>query len=207
MKLVRYGAIGREKPGLVDAAGALRDLSSIIPDIDAQTLGRQGRARLAAIDPGTLPLMTGAPRYGSPVAHVSKLICVGMNYREHAAETHTPVPEQPVIFMKATSAIMGPNDDVIIPENSVKTDWEVELGVVIGGFVRNVPERDARDVIAGFVVADDLTDRGWQFERGGQWSKGKSADSFAPVGPWLVTSDQFPDTPDLAQKEHRHETR
>ena len=197
MKLVRYGTAGTEKPGLIDSNGALRDLSSVVNDIDAQVLGREGRARLASIDPQSLPLVPGEPRYGAPVAHVSKFICVGLNYSEHAAETNAPTPEQPILFMKATSAIMGPNDDVIIPKGSVKTDWEVELGVVIGETARSVSVEDALAHVAGYVVVNDLSEREFQLEHGGQWVKGKSCDTFGPIGPWLVTTDEVPDPQQL----------
>lgn len=197
MKLVRYGTPGKEKPGLVDEAGVLRDLSSVINDIDAQALGREGLARLAKIDPQQLPQVSDQPRYGTPVAHVGKMICVGMNYAEHAAETNAPVPEMPVIFMKATSAIMGPNDDVVIPQGSIKTDWEVELGVVIGDTARSVSVEDALSHVAGYLVVNDLSERDFQFEHGGQWVKGKSCDTFGPLGPWLVTADEVPDPQNL----------
>jgi 2,4-diketo-3-deoxy-L-fuconate hydrolase len=197
MKLVRYGAPGKEQPGLIDSAGALRDLSSVITDIDAQALSREGRARLAKLDPQQLPQVDGQPRYGAPVAHVSKMICVGMNYAEHAAETGAPVPQLPVIFMKATSAIMGPNDDVIIPQDATKTDWEVELGVVIGEITRSVSEEEALSHVAGYLVVNDLSERDFQFEHGGQWVKGKSCDTFGPLGPWLVTADEVPDPQNL----------
>jgi 2,4-didehydro-3-deoxy-L-rhamnonate hydrolase len=198
MKLVRYGAVGKEKPGMIDNAGALRDLSAVISDIDAQALGSEGLARLAKLDPQQLPLVDGEPRYGTPVAHVGKMICVGMNYAEHAAETNTPVPKMPVIFMKATSAIIGPNDDVIIPRGSVKTDWEVELGVVIGDTARSVSVEDALSHVAGYLVVNDVSERDFQFEHGGQWVKGKSCDTFGPLGPWLVTRDDVPDPQNLA---------
>lgn len=197
MKLVRYGTAGKEKPGLIDANGALRDLSSVIHDIDAQVLGREGRTRVAAIDPQSLPLVSGEPRYGAPVAHVSKFICVGLNYSEHAAETNAPTPEQPILFMKATSAVMGPNDDVIIPKGSLKTDWEVELGVVIGETARSVSVENALSHVAGYVVVNDLSEREFQLEHGGQWVKGKSCDTFGPIGPWLVTTDEVPDPQQL----------
>ncbi|RUL72754.1 fumarylacetoacetate hydrolase family protein [Dyella choica] len=198
MKLVRYGAAGKEKPGLVDQDGALRDLSAVVNDIDTQALTREGRARLAAIDPHSLPLVSGEPRYGTPVAHVSKFICVGLNYSEHAAETGAPIPEQPILFMKATSAISGPNDEVIIPQGSLKTDWEVELGVVIGETARSVTVENALAHVAGYVVINDLSEREFQLEHGGQWVKGKSCDSFGPIGPWLVTTDEVPDPQKLA---------
>ncbi|HET7331978.1 fumarylacetoacetate hydrolase family protein [Dyella sp.] len=197
MKLVRYGAAGKEKPGLIDANGVLRDLSSVIHDIDTPTLSREGLARLAAIDPQSLPQVAGEPRYGAPVAHVGKFICVGLNYSEHAAETNAPIPEQPILFMKATSALMGPNDDVIIPQGSVKTDWEVELGVVIGETARSVSVEQALDHVAGYVVVNDLSEREFQLEHGGQWVKGKSCDTFGPIGPWLVTTDDVPDPQNL----------
>jgi 2,4-didehydro-3-deoxy-L-rhamnonate hydrolase len=197
MKLIRYGAPGREKPGLIDADGTLRDLSAAIDDIDAQALSRDGLARIAAIDPRTLPEVSGHPRYGTPLAYVSKMICVGMNYAEHAAETGSPPPEQPVIFMKATSAIIGPNDDVVIPRGSVKTDWEVELGVVIGETARSVSEENALKYVAGYLVVNDVSEREFQFDHGGQWVKGKSCDTFGPLGPWLVTTDEVADPQNL----------
>jgi 2,4-didehydro-3-deoxy-L-rhamnonate hydrolase len=197
MKLVRYGAMGEEKPGLIDTAGALRDLSSVVHDIDTKTLSREGLARLAKVDPRQLPQVDGQPRYGAPVAHVGKMICVGLNYSEHAAETGAPVPQMPVIFMKATSAIVGPNDDVIIPQGSTKTDWEVELGVVIGETARSVSEEQALAHVAGYLVVNDLSERDFQFEHGGQWVKGKSCDTFGPLGPWLVTADEVPDPQNL----------
>jgi 2,4-didehydro-3-deoxy-L-rhamnonate hydrolase len=197
MKLFRYGSPGMEKPGLIDANGTLRDLSAVIDDIDAQVLSRKGLARIAAIDPQTLPKIADQPRYGAPIAHVSKMICVGMNYAEHAAETGATVPELPVIFMKATSAIMGPNDDVLIPRGSVKTDWEVELGVVIGETARNVSEENALKHVAGYLVVNDLSEREFQFDHGGQWVKGKSCDTFGPLGPWLVTTDDIADPQNL----------
>jgi 2,4-diketo-3-deoxy-L-fuconate hydrolase len=197
MKLVRYGTAGKEKPGLIDPSGALRDLSAVVNDIDASVLSRDGRARLAAIDPQSLPLVSGQPRYGAPVAHVSKFICVGLNYSEHAAETGAPIPEQPILFMKATSALSGPNDDVVIPKGSVKTDWEVELGVVIGETARSVSVENALSHVAGYVVVNDLSEREFQLEHGGQWVKGKSCDTFGPIGPWLVTTDDVPDPQNL----------
>jgi 2,4-didehydro-3-deoxy-L-rhamnonate hydrolase len=197
MKLVRYGTAGKEKPGIIDSTGALRDLSSVIGDIDAQALGHEGQARLAELDLQQLPQVQGEPRYGSPIAHVGKMICVGMNYAEHAAETGAAVPQMPVIFMKATSAIMGPNDDVVIPQGSVKTDWEVELGVVIGETARSVSVEDALSHVAGYLVVNDLSERDFQFEHGGQWVKGKSCDTFGPLGPWLVTRDEVPDPQNL----------
>ena len=198
MKLVRYGAPGQERPGLIDAQGRLCDLSAHVGDIDADALVRTGRARLAAVDPATLPEVAGAPRYGAPVAHVGKMICVGLNYTDHAAETGAKPPEQPILFMKATSAIMGPDDDVVIPKDSVKTDWEVELGVVIGDTARHVSVADALKHVAGYVLVNDLSEREFQLEHGGQWVKGKSCDTFGPIGPWLLTADEVADPQDLA---------
>ena len=198
MKLVRYGAPGQERPGLIDAQGKLRDLSAHIGDIDAQALVRSGRTRLAAIDLTSLPEVAGTPRYGAPVAHTGKMICVGLNYSDHAAETGAAIPEQPILFMKATSAIMGPNDDVIIPKDSVKTDWEVELGVVIGDAARHVSAEDALKHVAGYLVVNDLSERAFQLEHGGQWTKGKGCDTFGPIGPWLLTADEVADPQNLA---------
>lgn len=197
MKLVRYGAHGTEKPGLIDANGALRDLSEAVADIDPSALSRENIKRLASIDPATLPEVKDTPRFGAPVSPVGKMICVGMNYAKHAAETGAPVPEQPVLFMKAASAIMGPNDDVMIPRGSTRTDWEVELGVVIGETARDVSVDAALSHIAGYVVVNDLSEREFQFEHGGQWVKGKSCDTFGPIGPWLVTADEVPDPQSL----------
>jgi len=198
MKLVRYGAPGQERPGLIDAQGTLRDLSTHVGDIDAGALVRVGRTRLAALDPASLPEVAGTPRYGAPVAHVGKMICVGLNYSDHAAETGAAIPEQPILFMKATSAIMGPNDDVIIPMDSLKTDWEVELGVVIGDTARHVRVADALNHVAGYLVVNDLSERAFQLEHGGQWTKGKGCDTFGPIGPWLLTADEVADPQDLA---------
>ena len=193
MKLVRYGAPGQERPGLIDAQDTLRDLSAHVGDIDAGALVRAGRTRLAALDPASLPEVAGTPRYGAPVAHVGKMICVGLNYSDHAAETGAAIPEQPILFMKATSAIMGPNDDVIIPMDSLKTDWEVELGVVIGDTARHVRVEDALNHVAGYLVVNDLSERAFQLEHGGQWTKGKGCDTFGPFGPYLVTLDEVGD--------------
>lgn len=198
MKLCRYGELGAEKPGLVDGDGALRDLSGVIDDITASVLGRDGLRLLRAVDPSALPRVDGTPRFGVPVAHVGKMLCVGMNYADHAAETNAPVPEQPVLFMKATTAIGGANDAVVIPRGSVKTDWEVELGVIIGDVARDVSVGDALDHVAGYAVINDLSEREFQLEHGGQWVKGKSCDTFGPIGPWLVTKDEIPDPQKLA---------
>ena len=193
MKLVRYGQPGQEKPGVLDADGHLRDLSAIVTDLGGETLAREGLDRLSHIDPATLPPVSCHPRLGPPIARVGKMICVGMNYARHAAETGAPVPEQPVLFMKATSAIVGAFDDVMIPRGSTCTDWEVELGVVIGETARDISEAQALAHVAGYVVVNDLSERAFQLEHGGQWVKGKSCDTFGPIGPWLVTTDEIPD--------------
>ena len=198
MKLVRYGDAGREKPGMLDAHGVLRDLSQVVGDIAGDGLTSEGIGRLRAFDPEALPAVEGAPRLGAPVGGVGKIICVGLNYADHAAETGQPVPEQPVIFMKATSAIVGAFDDVVIPPGSKKTDWEVELGVVIGDTARNVPREAALPHVAGYLVVNDVSERAFQFDHGGQWVKGKSCDTFAPLGPWLVPRDEVPEPQNLA---------
>ncbi len=182
MKLVRYGEPGQEKPGLIDAAGAIRDLSAHVPDIAGAVLTPEGLAKIAAIDPASLPLVAGTPRFGPCVAGTGKFICIGLNYSDHAAETGATVPPEPIIFMKATSAITGPNDNVEIPRNSQKTDWEVELGVVIGKTAKYVSEADAMDHVAGYCLINDVSERAFQTERQGQWTKGKSADTFGPIG-------------------------
>lgn len=198
MKLLRYGPVGQEKPGLLDATGTIRDLSTVVPDIAGATLGPSGLAKLKSVDPQALKAVPGNPRIGPCVGHVGKFICIGLNYSDHAAETGATVPPEPIIFMKATSAIMGPNDDVIIPKNSEKTDWEVELGVVIGSVARYVSEADAMKHVAGYCLINDVSERAFQTERHGQWTKGKSADSFGPIGPWLVTADEVPDPQNLS---------
>lgn len=198
MRLLRYGPAGAERPGLVDRDGQIRDLSGLIPDIGPATLDDATIARLRAIDPGDLPYVSGKPRIGPCVGQVSKFICIGLNYSDHAAESGMAVPPEPVLFMKATSAICGPDDNVIIPRNSTKTDWEVELGVVIGKTARYVDESSALDHVAGYCVVNDVSERAFQIERSGQWVKGKSADTFGPLGPWLVTRDEVPDPQDLS---------
>ncbi len=197
MKLLRYGPAGQERPGILDAEGRIRDLSSHVTDIAGAVLSDEGLARLAAIDPASLPLVEGTPRYGACVAGTGKFICIGLNYSDHAAETGATVPPEPIIFMKATSAIVGPNDNVEIPRNSQKTDWEVELGVVIGRHAKYVSEADALDYVAGYAVINDVSERAFQTERHGQWTKGKSADTFGPTGPWLVTRDEVADPQNL----------
>jgi 2-keto-4-pentenoate hydratase/2-oxohepta-3-ene-1,7-dioic acid hydratase in catechol pathway len=193
MKLLRYGLPGKEKPGALDAQGGIRDLSKVVPDIAGETLLPETIQRLQALDLNTLPLVDGKPRLGPCVGAVGKFICVGLNYADHAAETGSPLPAEPILFMKATSAIVGPDDDVIIPRGSEKSDWEVELGVVIGKAARYVDKKDALSHVAGYCVINDLSERAFQIERGGQWVKGKSADTFGPTGPWLVTRDEVAD--------------
>ncbi len=193
MKLLRYGPPGREKPGLLDAAGTLRDLSAHIPDIDGSALDSATLERLRALDPATLPAVEGQPRLGPCVGRIGKFICIGLNYADHAAESGMPVPAEPVVFGKWTSAVVGPNDDVLIPRGSEKTDWEVELGVVIGTAASYVEEADAMAYVAGYCVINDVSERNYQLERGGTWDKGKGCDTFGPTGPWLVTADEVPD--------------
>ncbi|HTV69726.1 MAG TPA: fumarylacetoacetate hydrolase family protein [Rhizobiaceae bacterium] len=197
MKLVRYGSAGKEKPGLVNADGKIRDLSGHVDDIAGKALDPKTLKKLGKIDPKTLPAVRGNPRFGPCVAGVGKFICIGLNYSDHAAETGATVPPEPIIFMKATSAITGPNDTLLIPKKSKKTDWEVELAVVIGKTAKYVSEKDAMDYVAGYCVAHDVSEREFQQERHGQWTKGKSADSFGPIGPWLVTKDEIADPQDL----------
>ena len=197
MKLLRYGPPGQEKPGMLDAAGVIRDLSAVVPDIAGAVLSEAGLAKLAAIDPASLPVVAGQPRLGPPVAGFSQLICIGLNYADHAAETGAAIPKEPIVFLKANGAISGPNDDVIIPKNSVKCDWEVELCIIIGDRATCVSEDAAMDHVAGYAVGNDVSEREWQIERGGAWDKGKGADTFGPVGPWLVTRDEVPDPQNL----------
>ncbi len=191
MKLLRYGAAGREKPGLLDADGKIRDLSGQIADVDGQALASETLGRLAKLDPATLPIVDGSPRLGCPVGSVSKFVAVGLNYADHAAEANMPLPSEPIIFFKATSCIVGPNDDVILPPGSTKGDWEIELGIVIGRTARYVEEREALDYIAGYCLVNDVSEREYQLERGGTWDKGKGFDTFGPVGPVLVTADEL----------------
>ncbi|MCW2241422.1 fumarylacetoacetate hydrolase family protein [Azospirillum canadense] len=193
MKLLRFGPPGQEKPGLLDAEGRIRDLSGHVADIAGDALLPDGLARLKAIDPSSLPVVDAGVRLGPCVAGTGKFICIGLNYSDHAAETGAEVPPEPIIFMKATSAIVGPNDDIEIPRGSEKTDWEVELGVVIGKTAKYVSEDEAMDHVAGYCVINDVSERAFQAERQGQWTKGKSADTFGPTGPWLVTADEIED--------------
>jgi len=197
MKLLRYGPPGREKPGLLDSSGQIRDLSGVISDLAGESLYPDSLARLAALNPSSLPQVDAGVRIGPCVAGVGKFICIGLNYSDHAAESGMAVPAEPILFMKATSAICGPNDGIVIPRGSQKTDWEVELGVVIGKPARYVSEADALSHVAGYCVVNDLSERAFQLEGTGQWVKGKSADSFGPIGPWLVTSDEVPDPQNL----------
>jgi ureidoglycolate lyase len=197
MKLVRYGSAAAERPAVVDARGKLRDLSSVVDDIAGETLTPVGLEKLRAIDFMKLPEVMEEARLGACVGKVGKFICVGLNYADHAKESGAEPPKEPVLFMKATSAICGPNDDVIIPRNSKKTDWEVELGVVIGKQARYVEQKDALQHVAGYCVINDVSEREFQLERGGQWVKGKSADSFGPIGPWLVSRDEIADPQNL----------
>jgi len=192
MKLVRYGNPGKEKPGLIDAEGKLRDLSAVVPDIGAAQLGDAALAKLRKIKADKLPLVRGKPRYGCPVAHVGKFIAIGLNFADHAAESGAPIPKEPVVFMKATSCIQGANDPVMLPKGSTKSDWEVELGVVIGTRARYVSQKDALNFVAGYSVVNDVSEREFQLERGPQWDKGKGCDTFGPIGPWLVTRDEVP---------------
>ena len=198
MKLLRFGPPGQEKPGLLDAKGNIRDLSGLVADIEGEVLTPAGIERLRGADLEGLPIVSGSPRMGPCVAGTGKFICIGLNYSDHAAETGATVPPEPIIFMKATSAIVGPNDDVAIPRGSEKTDWEVELGVVIGKPAKYVSEADALDHVAGYCVINDISERACQTERHGQWTKGKSCDTFGPIGPWLVTADEVADPQNLA---------
>ena len=197
MKLVRYGATGQEKPGMIDADGTLRDLSAHVADITGATLGDDSIAKLRALDPATLPAVDGNPRMGACVGDIGKFMCIGLNYADHAAETGADIPEHPILFMKANSAITGPNDDVVMPRGSATTDWEVELGVVIGKAAKYVSEEEALDYVAGYCLCNDVSERHFQTSLTGQWTKGKSCDTFGPTGPWLVTRDEVEDPQNL----------
>jgi 2,4-diketo-3-deoxy-L-fuconate hydrolase len=192
MKLVRYGAAGKEKPGLIDAAGKLRDLSKHVKDFDGAAISPAALAKIAKLKTDTLPLVKGKPRMGSPVAKIGKFIAIGLNFYDHAEESGMPVPKEPVVFMKATSCIVGCNDDVMLPKGSKKTDWEVELGIVIGTRARYVSQKAATDYVAGYCTINDVSEREYQLERGPQWDKGKGCDTFGPIGPWLVTKEEIP---------------
>ena len=198
MKLIRWGAVGAEKPGMLDAAGRLRDLSGVVPDIAGHVLSDAGLEALRAVDPASLPELPADTRLGPCVGGIGKMLCIGLNYADHAAEAGQPVPPEPILFMKATSAICGPNDPTLIPRSSSKTDWEVELGVVIGTRAKHVPEDRALEHVAGYCIVNDVSEREFQIERAGQWTKGKSHDSFGPTGPWLVTRDEVADPQALA---------
>ena len=193
MKLLRYGPAGQEKPGVLDQEGHIRDLSGLTADIDGPFLAGPAWQQLQALDLSTLPRVAGQPRLGACVGRIGKFICIGLNYADHAAESNMPIPQEPVVFNKWTSAVVGPNDDVRIPRGSVKTDWEVELGVVIGKTASYIEESEAMDHVAGYCVVNDVSERAYQIERGGTWDKGKGCDTFGPTGPWLVSKDEIPD--------------
>lgn len=193
MRLVRFGPVGAERPGLIDPQGTLRDLSDVVPDIGPATLAREQLERIARTDHSRLPLISAAHRLGPPVAQVSKFIAIGLNYRDHAEEAGMPIPAEPIVFMKAPSCIVGPNDAIVLPRGSVKTDFEAELGIVIGTLARYVSVAEALRHVAGYLVVHDVSERAFQLERGGQWDKGKGCDTFGPIGPWLVTTDEIPD--------------
>lgn len=191
MKLLRYGTAGAELPGMLDAEGSIRALSPVVKDIDADVLSPEGLRFLAALDPQKLPQVAGNPRLGSPLGFVREIIAIGLNYRDHALEASLPIPEEPVVFSKSTSSICGPCDDIVLPPDSAHTDWEIELGVVIGSVASRVDEKDAWSHVAGCCMVNDVSERSWQMLRGGQWGKGKSFDTFTPIGPWLVTPDEI----------------
>lgn len=193
MKLLRYGNKGAEKPGILDSAGAIRDLSGVVSDLDGKAITPQALQKIAALDIAALPVVPGDVRIGACLGNVGKMVCVGLNYSDHAREADLPIPEEPIIFMKATSAINGPYDDVELPEGATKLDWEIELGCAIGTRAKNVSEAEALDHVAGYFIVNELSERGWQMDRQGQWTKGKSHDTFAPLGPWLVTADEVGD--------------
>ena len=198
MKLVRYGEAGKEKPGIVDTQGAIRDLAGVVGDIDGGVLAPEGQAKLRGVNVDSLPKVPGSPRLGSPVAMPSKLVAIGLNYSDHAKEANQAIPSEPIIFMKATSSICGANDTVVLPKGSKKGDWEVELAFVIGKKAQSVSEADALNYVAGYLICNDVSEREWQLERGPTWDKGKGFDTFAPLGPWLVTADEIRDPQSLA---------
>ncbi|MCB8874044.1 fumarylacetoacetate hydrolase family protein [Acidisoma silvae] len=193
MKLLRFGPSGSEKPGLLDADGQIRDLSGVIADITPDVLSPISLAKLAALEPTSLPLVEGSPRHGVPVKNAGKFIAIGLNYADHAAESNMPIPKEPIVFTKAITSLCGPNDTVVIPKGSVKSDWEVELGIIIGTKAQYVDEASALDHVAGYCLINDVSEREWQLERGGTWDKGKGCDTFGPTGPWLVTKDEVGD--------------
>ncbi len=198
MKLLRWGPVGGEKPGMLDKDGALRDLSAVVPDIAGDVLSPAGLTKLAGLDVNSLPKVPGTPRIGPCVTGMKNFVCIGLNYADHAAEAGAPIPKEPIVFLKSLGAIVGPNDDVMIPRHSQKTDWEVELGIVIGSTARYVSEEQALDHVAGYCVVNDVSEREFQIERGGQWDKGKGCDTFGPIGPWMVTKDEVADPQKLA---------
>ncbi len=198
MRLVRYGEAGKEKPGILDSTGAIRDLSGVVSDIDGSALTAEGLAKLRGVNLDGLPKVSGTPRYGAPVGKIGKFIAIGLNYVDHAKESNLPIPKEPVVFMKAISCISGPNDTVVLPKGSVKGDWEVELAFAIGKRAKAVSEADALDHVAGYMICNDVSEREWQLERGPTWDKGKGFDTFGPIGPWLVTSDEIRDPQNLA---------
>ena len=198
MRLVRYGEAGKEKPGILDSTGAIRDLSGVVSDIDGSALTAEGLAKLRGVSLDGLPKVSGTPRYGAPVGKIGKFIAIGLNYVDHAKESNLPIPKEPVVFMKAISCISGPNDTVVLPKGSVKGDWEVELAFAIGKRAKAVSEADALDHVAGYMICNDVSEREWQLERGPTWDKGKGFDTFGPIGPWLVTSDEIRDPQNLA---------
>jgi 2,4-didehydro-3-deoxy-L-rhamnonate hydrolase len=193
MKLVRYGAMGQEKPGLLDKSDRIRDLSAHVGDITGDVLSPAGLMKVASLDPASLPLVDGTPRLGAPVSNITKFVAIGLNYADHAAEAGMPIPSEPIVFIKANTSLCGPNDDVEKPRGSTKLDWEIELAVIIGTKAKYVSEADGLKHVAGYAVCNDVSERFFQIERGGQWTKGKSHDTFGPVGPWLVTADEVPD--------------
>ncbi len=198
MKLVRYGQPGKEKPGLIDAEGKLRDLSGVIADVTPEHLSDKALAKLAKVKADKLPLVKGKKRFGPPISRTGKFIAIGLNYADHAAESNMPIPKEPIVFMKSTTCIQGPDDDVMLPKGSKKTDWEVELGIVIGTRARYVSQKDAFNHVAGYCTVNDVSEREYQLERGGTWDKGKGCDTFGPIGPWLVTRDEVPNPQNLA---------
>ena len=198
MKLVRFGQPGKEKPGLIDAHGQLRDLSGVIADVTPDQLSDKALAKLAKLKADKLPLVKGKKRFGPPVSRTGKFIAIGLNYADHAAESNMPIPKEPIVFMKSTTCIQGPDDDVMLPKGSKKTDWEVELGIVIGTRARYVSQKDAFNYVAGYCTVNDVSEREYQLERGGTWDKGKGCDTFGPIGPWLVTRDEVPNPQNLA---------
>ncbi|HKH00688.1 MAG TPA: fumarylacetoacetate hydrolase family protein [Bradyrhizobium sp.] len=198
MKLVRYGAIGQERPGLIDKSGQLRDVSAYVKDLNGEAYTPASLAKLAALDPASLPLVNGKPRLGAPVTGISKFVAIGLNYSDHAKETGNPIPTEPIFFLKANTALSGPNDPVEKPRGSTKLDWEVEIAAIIGTPAKYVTESSALNHVAGYCVCNDVSERNFQIERLGQWTKGKSHDTFGPVGPWLVTKDEIPDVQKLS---------